>query len=1262
MKQCIGAIAVVFLFLGIPAEGQQYYTPNTGGLVCAPNGADTNCYSSSEIGPGTISDHFQETGTNCGSPEDGVTNSTYTSGGTSLLLPSLQLLYDSKSGQWVPQNVSQTSNTFYGLPLPGQSTVISAISASGMVTTSLQSFFNGQDGDASCTYTDFATETLELKTGKYTHRDTFNVNCYHTSESCTESNVQIHDDDGILPVTPLVPANLPALAPVFVNPAGTDLPLPTSVEEADVPDAPTASALAADGVSAVAVVFRSSSTDPVKLTLSAPSGYSGAIGSLTDYESNYLSSPSPGSEVTVTVSTAINESDCTASTDLCTFVALLWPPASIATTPPASGSSPAPVALTVQAVQQSAATGKIDGISSSQIQLLPPPLVLVHGLWDDAYSAWSTLFTPSYSSSDSVPCSPQWTTQSYPHQYIFAADYGDYSGTHGGASLSFYDPNIQQSLSGTVEDALTCAANDGFAAQTVDVLAQGMGGLVVRYFMGNAPAPFKRPSNLSSYPVNKLITVGTPEQGTGMATLLTSINAAVPSTPPPAPFGVMCPPPRGNPYTNCTPGYILYQEGMSLLGTGVISIENGDTTNTPVATDWNWPYRAIEGEGENSATGSLLNALFADFGVYVSTAPPAYMTVDALLSGLNDTFVSASSQGYGAVDTATVQGVVNHSFTGSINDTSETASSAVWNQAVYWLLGEGTGQAPTTVASVRKAVKSQASASSTLPAPVFDLTGYTQVAASNVSFTPTTGTALTIGAATTIAATSTTNTISEILLFQTIADPSDVAINYATQSPFSISFTPTRLGSANFSAIAVFTNNTYAVVPLSYTLQPSGSALALSLNAPVASRPVGLTTIVPAYALFANGPINVTQQTTYAARSGGTSVFSVGANGSITTTGNGVDWLDASYGGQTASAQITVGTCTYALSPVAQFVEVSGGSVSINVTTAGSCAWTADAGNSNWLSLSNSSGSGSGAITVTVAPNTSGAPQTAIVTVGGQDVAITQPGTSCTYTLGQSQINAPATGASGSISVTTSCPIVASSSATWVTVVPLSSSVDYTIAANASNSPQSTTITIGNQNVSVTEAGVTSTFSLSANPTSINISAQGGRGTTGVSVTPGGGFTGAVSLSCTVAFAGTGSATDLPTCSLSPIQVNITGTASATSTLNISTTAPQTADMRHDGVPSRRGVLARGGIGILFGAFLLGVPIRRRPSSSILGMLVVIALIGGTLACGGGSARGGGSAGGSNNNPGTTIGSYTVTVSAMGGSVSTSSSVAVTLQ
>lgn len=109
------------------------------------------------------------------------------------------------------------------------------------------------------------------------------------------------------------------------------------------------------------------------------------------------------------------------------------------------------------------------------------------------------------------------------------------------------------------------------------------------------------------------------------------------------------------------------------------------------------------------------------------------------------------------------------------------------------------------------------------------------------------------------------------------------------------------------------------------------------------------------------------------------------------------------------------------------------------------------------------------------------ATQTAFITVNGQDVAIIQPASACSYVVGTTEIQAPATGSTGSIAVTTSCPIIATSSQSWVSAIALPSSVNYQIAANSSTTARSASITIGNQNVSVSQAG------LNTNPTTISL-------------------------------------------------------------------------------------------------------------------------------------------------------------------------------
>lgn len=339
---------------------------------------------------------------------------------------------------------------------------------------------------------------------------------------------------------------------------------------------------------------------------------------------------------------------------------------------------------------------------------------------------------------------------------------------------------------------------------------------------------------------------------------------------------------------------------------------------------------------------------------------------------------------------------------------------------------------------------------------------------------------------------------------------------------------------------------------------------------------------------------------------------------------------------------------SYALSPANQFVDVNGGSATIQVTTESGCAWTVNVSNypvpQPWLTLTSSSGSGSGSgtITVNVSPNTTGATQIGSVTVANQNVAITQPGTSCSYVLGQTQINAPASGASGSISVSTACPIVASSDASWVTVIAIGPSVAYYIALNMSTSPQSATITIGDQTVSVSEAAETPAYSMAA--TSLTL-APGGSGASTVTVSSNNDYSGTVSFTCSITSSPVG-ASDIPTCTASQTVTLSSTTTSGTASVTVNTTAASSGALARPKLGRSKGWGGAGGT-VLALLIFLWTPRQRRHWRSMFGILVLLAVFGGLGGCGGGGGSGG-SGTTQSTNPGTTAGSYTITVTGTG--------------
>ncbi|HUB53245.1 MAG TPA: protease pro-enzyme activation domain-containing protein [Terracidiphilus sp.] len=170
--------------------------------------------------------------------------------------------------------------------------------------------------------------------------------------------------------------------------------------------------------------------------------------------------------------------------------------------------------------------------------------------------------------------------------------------------------------------------------------------------------------------------------------------------------------------------------------------------------------------------------------------------------------------------------------------------------------------------------------------------------------------------------------------------------------------------------------------------------------------------------------------------------------------------------------------------------------------------------------------------------------------------------------------------------------------------------------------------------------------------TTLSVSPGATTGNTGTIVVAGtNGFTGTVSLTCAVTTSMTG-VNDPPTCSLNPASVSITGATAVSSTLTVNTTAPTTSANEKPSFfwPST------GGTALALVLFFFA-PGRRRNWLAMVALLILGAATGIT-ACGGGGGGGG------NSNPGTTAGSYTITVAgtATGVSATTVGTIALTVQ
>jgi trimeric autotransporter adhesin len=206
----------------------------------------------------------------------------------------------------------------------------------------------------------------------------------------------------------------------------------------------------------------------------------------------------------------------------------------------------------------------------------------------------------------------------------------------------------------------------------------------------------------------------------------------------------------------------------------------------------------------------------------------------------------------------------------------------------------------------------------------------------------------------------------------------------------------------------------------------------------------------------------------------------------------------------------------------------------------------------------------------------------------------------------------------------------------------------------------------GSNTISVTYSGdtnyATSTTSLtvtgpsgSSGSPSISLSSSGNiavdagnTGTSTITVTPGGGFTGAVNLTCAVTTTIT-NPNDPPTCSITS-PVTISGTTAATSTMTIGTVETTGGSVLVD---PPLGKFFLGGGATLALLIFFGVPARRRAWRAALSVVAIL-FVAGAIGCGGGSKT--------TTTQGTTPGTYTATVTGADAATGKiTSSVAVTI-
>ncbi|HUQ95038.1 MAG TPA: choice-of-anchor R domain-containing protein [Bryobacteraceae bacterium] len=203
-------------------------------------------------------------------------------------------------------------------------------------------------------------------------------------------------------------------------------------------------------------------------------------------------------------------------------------------------------------------------------------------------------------------------------------------------------------------------------------------------------------------------------------------------------------------------------------------------------------------------------------------------------------------------------------------------------------------------------------------------------------------------------------------------------------------------------------------------------------------------------------------------------------------------------GGQAFIVTQAGSSCSYSLSPTSFPLPASGGSGTITVTTGSGCPYTVSPSAPGLTFPSGLSGSGSGAVNFAAPANNTSSPLVVILTIGGQQVTITQPSNVCFFTVSPLNPAVPAAGGALVFTVTgtAGCTWTTTSNASWLTTIGTGSgsgSGTVTIfAAPAPGGQRSGTVTIAGQTITINQTGASCTYSLSG--TGATYTANGGSG------------------------------------------------------------------------------------------------------------------------------------------------------------------------
>jgi hypothetical protein len=362
------------------------------------------------------------------------------------------------------------------------------------------------------------------------------------------------------------------------------------------------------------------------------------------------------------------------------------------------------------------------------------------------------------------------------------------------------------------------------------------------------------------------------------------------------------------------------------------------------------------------------------------------------------------------------------------------------------------------------------------------------------------------------------------------SSPSNSNLVYATSSQSPVLYMSSN-GGASWSAAAtglgIATINGVVFNPFSST-----GAFALA------------TVVESGFVAKLNSTATAFAYSTYLGGSGYTAAYGVATNGlgEAFVTGYGYQFPIASalpfspnsYNGFLVAISDATAACSYSIYPGSKTIPGYLQTLTFGVNAPSGCSWTA-VSNQSWATVLNgASGTGVGVVTVQAAANTTGATQSATLTVNTASATLTQAASSCSFSLSSSSPSLSNSGGLGQVNVTApiGCPwAVVNNDPSAVTVTAGSTgsgdgTVSFTVLPSVDLNSRTLSMTIAGDYYSITEGGVC-TFSLSS--TSVNLPAASGPGSVGLTASAGGCTWTASSsvswLTITSSSSGTGSST-----------------------------------------------------------------------------------------------------------------------------------------